>query len=69
MPDLGAMTFVKFGGEQWRRRLMPEAYVEHVTAETKRLLNASGCVPGVGEGGGYVADLAPDSTPFAADLR
>ena len=23
----------------------------------------------LGEGGAYVADLAPDSTPFAADLR
>ena len=60
--DLGEYTFVKFGGEQWRRRLMPEPYVAHVTRETARLLgNASGCVPAVpGAASRYVADLRSD---------
>ena len=67
--DLGEYTFVKFGGEQWRRRLMPEPYVAHVTRETARLLgNASGCVPG-GASTTYVADLRSDSEAISRAHR
>ena len=70
--DLGEYTFVKFGGEQWRRRLMPEPYVAHVTRETARLLgNASGCVPAVpgAASPSYVADLRSDSDAISRAHR
>ena len=68
--DLGEYTFVKFGGEQWRRRLMPEPYVAHVTRETARLLgNASGCVPAVPGAASYVADLRSDSDAISRAHR
>ena len=69
---LAAYTFVKFGGEQWRRRLMPEPYVAHVTRETARLLgNASGCVPAAPGTAStrYVADLRSDSEAISRAHR
>ena len=43
LPELGELTFVKFGGDLFRKQLFSPAYVAHVTRDTERLLRTRGC--------------------------